>query len=900
MVGLPPVWETLMQEPIGPVWQSAKAENNWLVYRLETSRKPGGKPVKRPVIPEHMRNPSNSETSTKLVVCGAPAAACFTFEEARRLHLQHEGTGIGYLPRAGSAMVIIDLDGVVEGPELEWREDVLPVTPWGQFSSTYIEVSVSGTGLHILQPRAGWPELSFDGGRDPVGLIASGSRFCALTFDHVGDVESIEHEPELRRLLQGRIDEQLTWRAEEKAAAEAERGQGGWFFELPEEEQELAMLAMLQALPRSRWLDSYEGWWKITAALREHEHLHDAWAVWSSGGAGFDDLHNETFWNERQRREGARVGIGTIIHHAGEEMDLGPLQRQARAGRAQRTAERMGERMRRSGNPRARQAGEEAQERAETAQAELVLQWHNDPAQAILDARQIEQLLGDRRQVFSVGGAPSYIRRASISIRNPDTEEMEAGLAHVFQPVTDWATMCHGQVRYVAAAGARGRRPDRVIPQVVQKELEARAGALLPPLAAIVQHPCLLPDGRLLTAQGAYYDEASHLWLDIAPVRGEALKFDTPEQAVAWVENEWLRDFAFDDRADCARALTLAGSLLTAQTMLGEDAGPPCYAFTAPQASTGKTVLARVMCSAVTGTTTPTTTLPIEREEMRKVLFAMALQQSIAAVFDNVPRGRVINDPEACQFATDPLYTGRVLGATKMMQVSARMALVFTGNAVNPGGDMIPRSLTVRLRWGGEGSPALRRFDREIISWTMDNRATVLEALRVILTAPLRPGWQAPIGRFPTWSRVVLQPIAQAFGLSAERLVQEWIEMTAEDELSDDFAILADAMTRAGMQQAEHLVPKTAGLPRSPVFTVGELRDFCTEAIARLDGCTPAEARSMSARSVASVVGQFVDLSRGGLVLRRRNLNLGERTDRKARVCFMLVPESKSGDEQVA
>jgi hypothetical protein len=511
---------------------------------------------------------------------------------------------------------------------------------------------------------------------------------------------------------------------------------------------------------------------------------------------------------------------------------------------------------------------------------ELVLQNHSDPEQAWREADMIERLLGDRRLAFALGGAPHYIRGGAVAMLDPETGELIDVVMYRLVGVKSWATLAQGHVRY---QGVRG--PIGAFPAPVEKRLAEHAGKLLPALQGILQAPAIMPTGELLTGgDEVHYDEASRLWVAIPLLRGRMVKFEDAEHALAWLEGTWLGEFAFDSREDCARALTMLGSLLTGKTLLGEDAGPPAYMFTAPQASTGKTVLACAIVSAVTGTGTPVMPMPREEDEMRKVLLAQCMAQRLATVFDNVERGKAIHSDEANSFVTATELEGRVLGETRMLKVDARMLLAFTGNAVVPSGDMMPRVVTVKLRWKGEGQANMRRFEREDITrWTINNRAIILSAMHAVLSAPLRKGWDEPVGRFPTWSRVVLQPIAQAFGMAPEALMRDWLEASAEDEISEDFAPIAEAMHKARMQHGS-----TLAYGGRTLFTCDDVRNFCAKPIARLTGEAESDVAGWNARKVSSFMTKFDGLHWGNFVLVRERTGLGERSDYKPVITFHL------------
>ena len=151
-------------------WDRSMSERNWLVYRLVG--RDGKKPQKIP------QAASDTNASAKV-------AAILTFDEAQEgASRLGESFGIGYLPRADSAVVCIDFDGVLNNGVV-----VQPDLPAFQ---SYAEVSPSGTGLHVLVPRPkDTPPLLFDDDSDWVGYIGSEKRFFTVSLDKWGNQSEI-------------------------------------------------------------------------------------------------------------------------------------------------------------------------------------------------------------------------------------------------------------------------------------------------------------------------------------------------------------------------------------------------------------------------------------------------------------------------------------------------------------------------------------------------------------------------------------------------------------------------------------------------------------------------------------------------------------------------------------
>ncbi len=145
--------------PTGPIWDRAKVERNWMVFGITLSNN---------------KVPVNARSGMPI---DRLKAACLTFEGAAkatnglkkkvgeinaRIDAKNADRDpkdelemftafeLGYLPREGSAMVVIDLDKV-RNPE---EPDELPEWVRDMLGETYTEVSISGTGLHMLTARA--------------------------------------------------------------------------------------------------------------------------------------------------------------------------------------------------------------------------------------------------------------------------------------------------------------------------------------------------------------------------------------------------------------------------------------------------------------------------------------------------------------------------------------------------------------------------------------------------------------------------------------------------------------------------------------------------------------------------------------------------------------------------
>ncbi|MFH8926384.1 bifunctional DNA primase/polymerase [Streptomyces pristinaespiralis] len=116
-----------------------------------------------------------------LTTWGRPASSTdpSTWSDFRRAHRSKVGVGCGFVLSKGDGIVCLDLDHVIgrDGSLAAWAEQLL-----AQLPATYIEVSRSGTGLHVF----GWGALPGTGRRwtykDGTGLeVYADGRYIAMT-----------------------------------------------------------------------------------------------------------------------------------------------------------------------------------------------------------------------------------------------------------------------------------------------------------------------------------------------------------------------------------------------------------------------------------------------------------------------------------------------------------------------------------------------------------------------------------------------------------------------------------------------------------------------------------------------------------------------------------------------
>jgi hypothetical protein len=191
----------------------------------------------------------------------------------------------------------------------------------------------------------------------------------------------------------------------------------------------------------------------------------------------------------------------------------------------------------------------------------------------------------------------------------------------------------------------------------------------------------------------------------------------------------------------------------------------PMYWFTAPDAGTGKTLLAEMPSAIVHGVQPAVRPWVSDSDELRKTLFASLVAGDRSIMFDNVPTAHKVRTAELCAFITSPVWKDRRLGASEMVEVPNRAVLSATGNNITPVADMARRSLVVRLD-ANSADRKQRRFKiADLPTYVKEHRVELLiAALTVVL------GWQQnksgvldemPIAlpSFEDWSSMVRDPL---------------------------------------------------------------------------------------------------------------------------------------------
>ena len=289
-------------------------------------------------------------------------------------------------------------------------------------------------------------------------------------------------------------------------------------------------------------------------------------------------------------------------------------------------------------------------------------------------------------------------------------------------------------------------------------------GGTLPKLVAISTLPLVLGNGEILAPRGLdrlrgiafIIDEKLRKHLPRERVRDDT----KVAEALRFLVNDWMTDVkcSFTDKCN---AITLALSIIE-RSLLAER---PIGFITSPTPESGKTTLAKMLITAVTGIDAVAFAWSPHEEERRKALLAYLDAGLAYILWDNIADGAFVQCPNLERSCTASHYADRKLGVSEFISAAAATINLFTGNNIAPRGAMSSRTLHVRVDTGLV-DPMARKFEHNNpVAWTKAKRDEILGALYVILLG--NPMLDSSIDaatktRFPMWYRLVGSAIEHA------------------------------------------------------------------------------------------------------------------------------------------
>ena len=304
--------------------------------------------------------------------------------------------------------------------------------------------------------------------------------------------------------------------------------------------------------------------------------------------------------------------------------------------------------------------------------------------------------------------------------------------------------------------GEKGIMYDCSIPADVIGRILAKNGERnLPKLNGLLSAPTIKLDGSIIQAPG--YDEASGLYLQIKDNEFPVIPDQITEEDILYSTKcllEPFEQFSFDGPS--SKSVLLA-ALLTA-VVRSSVKTRPAFAFDAPAAGSGKTLLGSCV-SALGGGTGATQPAIEDDDELRKV-FTTLLRQGASDIFlDNVIG--ILDGAAINHLLTASIYQGRILGQSETISVPNNAILLLTGNNLRIHKDLMRRVLVCRLDTGLE-KPYTKHYSFCPLGMIKADRMQFVRHALIIIKGCLAkdlPEPESNLGSFEEWDYLVRRSI---------------------------------------------------------------------------------------------------------------------------------------------
>jgi hypothetical protein len=389
--------------------------------------------------------------------------------------------------------------------------------------------------------------------------------------------------------------------------------------------------------------------------------------------------------------------------------------------------------------------------------------------------REILDRLGAERSIYQRGGTLCHAQGGKIVASSVPLVAHAAEQSFAFR-------------KFDARSGQE--RPCQMPVELAQRLLVAQdCWAGVPTLRAVVSHPLVTSDGRLLAHDG-FYPDAGIL---IETGRTQSIP-DRPtrEQVMTAIDTLWrpISLMPYEDASDAGAALAL---LLTAVVRPVLDLAP-LFITAAPSYGSGKTLLSQV-ASLVAGGDGEVTVISPHEEEQSKSVLSILMAGTPAVILDNLS-GELKGDALAAAM-TARTFQGRLLGKSQMIEAENASLWMATGVNVSPSADLVRRCITIRLD-PREEKPEERVFAFDPVLLARETLPLMQTAAVIILLAAHQAGaWQIKpargVGSFEAWDIMIRRTVLwlAAEGLTPCEMADPLLTQTRAREHDDEAATLS-------------------------------------------------------------------------------------------------------------
>lgn len=301
------------------------------------------------------------------------------------------------------------------------------------------------------------------------------------------------------------------------------------------------------------------------------------------------------------------------------------------------------------------------------------------------------------------------------------------------------------------------RSPDRLLSAILAQQ----TWPSIRKLRGITSGPVLRRNGSVFNGPG--FDEVTGIYTDYCgTIRNVRQVLRAEVQAAIGRLLQIVVDFPFASEAD--KSAWLAG-LLTAVVRHLIDGPAPLTLIDANVAGSGKTLLADLISLIAFGRQFPRTTYRHDDAEMRKAITSVVLAGDAATLLDNI--SGPFGCPSLDAALTSTVWSDRLLGKNQTVGGEIRVTWYATANNAVVAGDLVRRTVYVRLKSKMERPEERTGFQfPDVIATARELRESLVQDVVTVVQGYLLDGMPnqnlAPFGSFESWSRLVRGAIVWA------------------------------------------------------------------------------------------------------------------------------------------
>jgi len=368
--------------------------------------------------------------------------------------------------------------------------------------------------------------------------------------------------------------------------------------------------------------------------------------------------------------------------------------------------------------------------------------------------------------LFQRGGA--LVRPELAPVKFCDASEGFAPALHG-QDVRGITRACAERVGFRKFNVRESRWRDADVPREIPAMIAGGPGQWqFPRIVGVISCPTLRRDGSLLSAPGFDAKSGFYSFWDGGDIGVPDAPTRTDAEAALEELSFLISEFCFID--DISRAGALS-ALLTSIVRPALRCAP-IHAISAPAPGCGKSFLIDLAAMLATGRRCPVQSVSSDDIETEKQIVGALLAGYALINLDNV--NREIQSNLLCQAVERPLIQLRALGASIIIEIENTSTFFATGNALSVSGDLVRRTLLVKLDPRIE-RPESREFSFDPVTLVAAERARYLKSALVIIKAYLASSARLdlpPLGSFADWSRMVRSPLVWLGVADPARLIE--------------------------------------------------------------------------------------------------------------------------------